>query len=133
LTPMLNVLPSVLDIGYVEFAATGAATDTRNDLQAMGQRARDLINKEVRRISYQLNSLEIASNTTDNYTRRGLFSDERKSVEDDVEYLKKIEQTARDARRRAIELGFDGKAWEPVIADSADLADRAQALLNVGN
>jgi hypothetical protein len=133
LVPMLNVLPSLLDVGYLEFAATGAATQTREDLKNMGVRARELMNSEIRRINYQVNSLDIASNTTENWTRRGLFSDERKRVEEDVTYLKKIEQTARDARRRATELGFDGSVWEPVIADSGDAAERAQALHDVGN
>ena len=84
-------------------------------------------------IGYQLNALEIASNSTQDYTRRRLFSNEQQSVQDSIDYLRKIEQTARNARRRARELGFDGTPWEPVIADAGDLADRAQALLNVGN
>jgi hypothetical protein len=133
LQPMLNVLPSLLDIGYLEFAATGSAAETRNDIQAMGQRARDLINSELRRMQHQINALEVAANSNDNYTRRGLFSDERTMVQEDIDYARKIGQTARDARRRAKELGFDGQAWEPVIADSDDLAERAQALLDVAN
>jgi hypothetical protein len=133
LPPMFNVLPALLDVGYLEFASKGSAADTREDLQNMGRHARELMNSEIRRISHQINALDIASNTTEDYTRRGLFSNERKMVQDNIEYLKKIEQTARDARHRAQELGFDGRVWEPVIADAGDLADRAQAMLDIGN
>ena len=35
------------------------------------------------------------------------------------------------SRRRARELGMDGAAWEPIIADAQELIDNAQALLNV--
>jgi hypothetical protein len=132
LVPMMNVLPSVLDVAYLELASTGAITQTSEDLKAMGSRARDMMSSEVRRLSRQINSMELAANSTDlGYTRRGLNSEERKAVQDVIDYAHQIEQTARDARHRATELGFDGQAWEPIIADSADLADHALALLNL--
>jgi hypothetical protein len=133
LVPMMNVLPSILDLAYLEFAADGSAPQTHNDLKAMGARARELMNGELRRIRYQLDALEAASNSTTDYGRRGLTSDERAMVQNNIEYVTKIGQTARDARRRAQALGYEGAAWEPVIADCDDLVDRAQAMLSVSN
>lgn len=132
LPPMLNVLQPLLDVGYLEYASKGSAEETRAELQSLGMRARELINADLRRIRRETSTLEIAANSAaSDYTRRGLFSQERTQAKETIEYLKKIEQTARDVRRRAIELGFDGSAWEPIIAESADVADRLQALLDV--
>jgi len=131
LTPMMKLLPTLIDIGYLEAAGGGSATETRQDIQAMGTRARELINNELRRLNRQLNAIEIASNTTTDFARRGLYADERATIATGIDYVKQIEQTARDVRRRGAELGFDTKVWEPIIADAADLADRGQALLNI--
>jgi hypothetical protein len=49
-----------------------------------------------------------------------------------VQYLKQIEQTARDVRRLGQTMGLQTAAWEPIASDSADLIDRAQAMLSVG-
>jgi hypothetical protein len=133
LVPMMAVLPSVLDQAYLEFAADGSAPKTHEDLKAMGNRARELMNGELRRVQYHVRALELASNSTSDYERRGLYSNERDSLQQDIDYVTKIGQTARDARRRAQELGYEGAAWEPVIADCDDLIDRARALLSVSN
>jgi len=133
LVPMMNVLPSMLDQAYLEFAADGSAPKTHEDLQAMGSRARELMSGELRRVRYHVSALELASNSTSDYVRRGLYSTERDAVQQDIDYVTKIGQTARDARRRAQELGYDGAAWESVIADCDDLVDRARALLSVSN
>lgn len=99
----------------------------------MGSRARELMSGELRRVRYHVSALELASNSTSDYVRRGLYSTERDAVQQDIDYVTKIGQTARDARRRAQELGYDGAAWESVIADCDDLVDRARALLSVSN
>jgi hypothetical protein len=134
LPPMIDVLPAVLDCGYLEGASSGAAPQTRAALAEMGAHARDLMTAELRRLRYRVDQMEDLANSfiNDDLTRRGLFSNERQELTDDIAYLKQIEQTARDARRRARELGFDGAAWEPIAADAADLADRAQALNDIG-
>jgi tetratricopeptide (TPR) repeat protein len=131
LPPLLDVLPSVMDLGYLEYAANGSAPTARDDLKELGAHARDLMNSELRKLRHQIDVLEDASNSTDNWNRRGLFSNERKWLTDQLPYLRRIEKTARDARSRARELGFDGAAWEPIIADAGDQADRAQAMLDV--
>src|SRR5436190_497403 len=131
LPPLLDVLPAVMDLGYLEYAATGSAPTARDDLKELGARARELMNSELRKLRHQIDVLEDASNSQDNWNRRGLFSNERNWLANQVPYLRKIETTARDARSRARELGFDGAVWEPIIADAGDQADRAQAMLDM--
>ena len=129
LPPMFEVLPKLLDIGFLEYTADGSAPNTRADLQQLGGQARELMNSELRRISQQTRVIENNAGSSWDGNTRGLYSTERDALKNNATYLKQIEQTAREARRRAIELGFDGKAWEPVIADAADLADRTNALV----
>jgi tetratricopeptide (TPR) repeat protein len=132
LKPMTDLLPALLDLGYLEYSGAGKATETREQIKAMGERARELMNEEIKRIRYKAGALSAVAHSQYDGMSRGLHSNERKELRDDVTYLRQIEKTGRDVRRRAIELGFDGKAWEPVIADSGDLADRLEAIVDVG-
>jgi hypothetical protein len=135
LPPMLEVLSPMLDIAALEYAAQGNAADTRQILTDLGTRARGLIGDELRRIDARLNALEDASNsaTTGGFyvSRRGLYSNEAAEVRQAVEYLGQIEKVARDVRQRAQRLGWGAEAWEPIIADTGDLTNRAQAMLNI--
>ncbi len=126
---MIDLLPSMLDLANLDLAIDGSITTTKDDLLKLGARARELMNTELRRVSIRLAVTENAANSWDAGYRRGLLPAERDDLRDTVAYLQRIETTARSARRRAIELGFDGKAWEPIIADAGDLAERARAIL----
>jgi hypothetical protein len=131
LTPMMAVLPSLLDLANLEYASDGSLTKTSPDLVELGARARELMQAELRRISYEMNSLEEASNSTDMLNRRGLTSPQRQSLSETADYVRQIGETARNARQHARDLGFDGAPWEPIIADSDDLADRIHGILSV--
>jgi tetratricopeptide (TPR) repeat protein len=131
LKPMMDLLPAMLDVGYLEYLGAGKATETREQLKAMGDRARELMNEEIKRIRYRAGALGSVAHSQYDGMSRGLHSNERTELRGNVTYLRQIEKTARDIRRRAIELGFDGKAWEPVIADAGDLADRIEAIIDV--
>jgi len=130
LQPMIDLLPSMLDLAHLDMALDGSVTTTKDDLLKLGVRARELMNTELRRVSIRMAVMENAANSWDGGFRRGLNSNERNDLRDTVTYLQRIDSTARTARRRAIELGFDGKAWEPIIADAGDLAERAKAILD---
>ena len=58
LPPLLDVLPAVMDLGYLEYAATGSAPTARDDLKELGARARDLMNSELRKLRHQIDVLE---------------------------------------------------------------------------
>ena len=130
LPPLISLLPKMLDLGYVEYTADGAAPKTREDLMQMGARAREMINSELRRINMRTVAIDNVSHSTWDGNTRGVHSAERDELRGNVTYLKQIDKTARDARRFAMELGFDGKVWEPIIADASDLAERSQAILD---
>lgn len=138
LPPMFDLIPKVLDQGCLEFATEGSAPKARETLVSLGKRARELMTSELSRIRHRVNILQDVSNASegnwnnDYTTRRGLYSNEQKELRESVKYLDQIEKTARDARSRARSLGFQGEAWEPIIADARDLADLAQALLDLG-
>jgi hypothetical protein len=133
---MFEVLKPLLDVAALEYAATGSSDQTRATLAQLGSHARELINAELKRISYRLSALEDASNSVEGtgnlLSRRGLHSNEIDEVKETVQYLKQIEQTARDVRRLGQTMGLQTAAWEPIASDSADLIDRAQAMLSVG-
>lgn len=139
LPPMFEVLQPLLDIATLEFAANGSAIQTRVTLMDLGTHARGLINAELKRIHARLNALEDASNSVTGavgvdvgyVVRRGLYSNEAQEVRETVQYLAQIDKTARDVRTRAQKLGLQAEAWEPIIADTADLTDRATAMLNI--
>src|SRR5205085_2109169 len=52
LPPMIDLLPSLLDQAYLEYAANGSIESSRGDLQSMGQHARELMNSELRRLRH---------------------------------------------------------------------------------
>lgn len=139
LPPMFEVLQPLLDIAVLEFAANGSAVQTRVTLMDLGTHARGLINAELKRIDARLNALGDASNSVTGavgvdvgyVVRRGLYSNEAQEVRETVQYLGQIDKTARDVRTRAQKLGLQADAWEPIIADTADLVDRANAMLNI--
>lgn len=137
LPPMFEVLDPLLDITALEYAANGNAIQTRVTLMDLGTSARNLINDELKRLSTRLNALDDAASSivggvgTGFVGRRGLYSNEAAEVREMIPYLGQIEKTARDVRVRAQKLGFQAEAWEPIVADTADMIDRAQAMLNI--
>jgi predicted TIM-barrel fold metal-dependent hydrolase len=133
LPPMIELLPTMHDISALEFASTGKFDQTHERMAAMGKHARTLMQTEIRRTQKRIAVLEDlanSNNSTYNAERRGLFSTEQNELKNMIQYLQQIERTARDARSRARSLGFDGAAWEPIIADAGDAANYAQAVLN---
>ena len=76
----------------------------------MGQRARELMNAEIKRIGYQLNALEIASNSTQDYTRRGLSPTSSRVCRIRLTTCGKLNRPRAMPGARAHELGFDADA-----------------------
>jgi hypothetical protein len=138
LQPMIDLLPAMLDLDALECTATGAPGQTRKQLMAMGQRARELMNREIRRAGLRLDELVSLSESNwrgANYTvtgqtvRRNFTTPQLNEMQTMLAYIKQIDSTARQARQFAREMGLDGKPWEPVIADADDLIDRFNAVL----
>lgn len=131
LVPTMKILPTVLDIAYLEYATSGSAENTHTELKALGEHARSLMGAELSRIRHQTERAEDISNSPSNNGRRGLTSTERDELRKSIDYVTQISHTAREARRRAIDLGFDGAPWESIIADADDLLERQQGVLAI--
>jgi hypothetical protein len=138
LPPMADVLPSVLDLAAVEYAAEGSAEDAKAILTDLGTHARQLMSNEIRRLDDRVGELHATANSFDLVTRggviepRGLTSPERKELQDALVYLGKIEKSARDAQGRAKELGFTGEKWDAVVVQADDAAENASRVLAGG-
>jgi hypothetical protein len=135
---MVDVLPSLLDLAAVEYAAKGSAEDAKAVLSALGGHARQLMSNEVRRVDDRVGDLHSTATSFELVTQggviepRGLTSPERKEVQDALAYLSQIERTARDVQRRAKELGFTGEKWDSIIFDAGDAAETASRILAGG-
>jgi hypothetical protein len=132
LRPALELFPAVLDLASIEFASKGSIEDTRADVAAMGEHARNMMRAEIGRSQRRINGLGDLAYSTEEGDRRGLQSNELKELQPMVEELRRIEKTARDVRRRAQELGTPDPAWEQIAADAADLADAAERIAESG-
>jgi hypothetical protein len=63
LPPMADVLPDLLDLAALEFAAKGSAEDARAMLTELGAHARRLMSDEVRRVDYRVGDLHSTANS----------------------------------------------------------------------
>ncbi len=133
LPPMFALLPQLFDLGSLEYMSKGAATGTTEILQSFGQHARDLINSELKRLTIRIHHTgDMADslagsggNWNGSIGRRGLTTNERKALDEDIKYMQQIERTAHQARNAARQLGFTGEKWDSIIQTSAELIDRA--------
>jgi hypothetical protein len=138
-TPLFEVLPSVLDLGSLEYVSRGSAPEAKQLLADLGTQALRLGNEEVSRRRRRVDQLDDLAGSPARFdpagggatARRGLRADEERELDDAIAGLRSIEQTARKVRVGARRLGASGDRWEPLIADAADLADRGRALRDV--
>lgn len=135
LQPSQEVLPSLLDLAAMEYLANGSAPNTKETLATLGAHARELMSAEIKRVQARVAQMSHLANSItgddDGFGRRGLQIPEQRELRNDVAYLRQIQSTAQKARARARELGFDGSAWEPIIADAADAADQGDGILTL--
>jgi hypothetical protein len=134
LAPMVDLLPALSDLYALECAATGTSEHALPMGQAMGARARDLINAELARLGDAVARLEDQANEPTGsgpggrwYSRRGLTSIEQGQLKDDAQYLDKIRQVAQQGRLLNRRFGGTGEIWDGIISESTDLRDRAAA------
>jgi hypothetical protein len=134
LKPIIAVVEPILDLRALEYIATGQATETGSLAQRVGERARDLISRELGRLNDQVNQYErIANQIQDDggrgVTRRGLISTQRKDLRDLIGYLGQIRETAERARQLARIHGGPVDAWERVVQDTTAIQRHAADVL----
>jgi hypothetical protein len=136
LPPLEKVFRDLLDLGAVEFAARGEIAVSKAYIERLGERALELVDREIRRLSLraaELRSLgnDIVITGRDEISRRGYHTNDQRELESLREYARKIESLARDARTAAREIGFTGEKWNNTYGNAAELVDRIDAMLGL--
>ncbi|MGB7160304.1 MAG: hypothetical protein WBD40_19710, partial [Tepidisphaeraceae bacterium] len=130
LEPILKVVQPILTLRALEFVATGQGTETASLAQPIGERARDLIDAELRRIDNRTRQLQtLANQIPDDGTRRGLFSKDRNELRGSVAYLERILETSKQAEHLAQLSGGTPEKWAQTIADTQNVLQHATNVL----
>jgi hypothetical protein len=150
LSPMMPLVPRLLDVYALELTATAGSADRAKALgQPLGEHARELMARELEARDREISKYaELANQLVDvpvvhrhggggtrwwgNYgvTRRGLVSDERDRLYDLIDYLDKIEQTARKGEAIARTVDGNVQAWEQITAQADRVKQHAQETID---
>jgi hypothetical protein len=146
LTPIMNFFPKIQDMHALEITSGGSDEKTQPILLAMGERARELINQELRNLASTIdtvqsraNQMVVSGNSTVTVngepwwladTRIGLSPEDRDGLRGSLNYINQIITVSEQARQAAQSFGRDGKIWDQVIADGQEVLRRAQNVLN---
>jgi len=133
LTLMIKLIPDMINMYALEYAAKDSAHESEATLQSMGARARELMGPELKSLSARVSQIQYAATdmvwVNGIMTQAGLTPPQRQDLNDIGKYVQQIEATARDARTMAHRLGAPGEHWEDIIADSAELLNAIDTLL----
>jgi hypothetical protein len=134
LPPMLDLVPTLGDMYVLETAAEGEPKKTTEILKSFGLHARALMGKELAREDRRIDQLSALANSlvgTDwgsgsSIDRRGLWTPERRELQDIMDYVQKIQKAALRGRQIAISFGFTGENWDGIIAEAGGVLDKGQ-------
>jgi hypothetical protein len=149
LNPAIALVPKLLELAAIEFAATGEYERLRPLGKEVGDHARTLISNELAAQDQKITAIENMANQlidTGGYrghgtrgrrggwwnsdvTRRGLVSDERESLYQLVEYLQKVEDTTRRGLSVAKAVNGETPAWEALVQEAERVKNHAQYVL----
>lgn len=139
LVPIQNALPKLADLYAVELTASGKAARIRPVLEAIGERARTLIERDLDLREQTIAALDRRANEPvdtpaggwwwGGYARRGLNTYDRRELRGLIDYLQRIEGTTRLGRELATYFDGDSKPWEPLIIRAVKAVSRAQDVL----
>ena len=133
LTPMIQLIPQMMDLYALEWAASGSAQESEATLKSMGARAREMIGPELKRLNARVSDIQFSASdmvwVNGIMTQAGLTPPQRQDLNDIGQYVQQIESTARDARTMAHRLGVPSEHWEDIISDSVELLNNVDTLL----
>jgi hypothetical protein len=134
LNPAIALVPKMLDLAGVDFAATGKCERIEPIAKEVGARARELIQNELTAQEQKISAIErMADQLIDTggvagrgtrrgggwwnggVTRRGLVSNEREDLYQLVEYLQKVEDTAKRGQSVAHAVKGETAAWDALV------------------
>jgi hypothetical protein len=149
LNPAIALVPKLLELASVEYAATGKYERVQPIAKNVGVHARALIGNELAAQDQKITAIENMANQlldTGGYrgggrggrrggwwnsdvTRRGLVSDERESLYQLAEYLQKVEDTARRGLSVAQAVNGETADWQTVVSEAERVKNHAQYVL----
>jgi hypothetical protein len=143
LVPIMDALPRFYDLYALERTATGGDGETRPILRSVGEHARTLIDHELALMDQKVADVEKRADQQigapygggnawwwAGSTRRGLWTDDRNELRDNIDYLTKIADTARMGPQIAVSFDGDPKLWDPLIQRSVEILQPAQRVLD---
>lgn len=150
LQPAIALVPKLLDLSAIEYAATGKYERVRPIGKQVGEHARDLIENELKMQDQHITATESMANQlidTGGYvgrgtrrggggwwnsgvTRRGLVSDERENLYQLIEYLEKVEDTAKRGQTVAKAVDGDVAMWDTLVDHAQQVKVHAQSVLD---
>jgi hypothetical protein len=142
LVPIFDVLPRLADLYAVERTATGGDVKLRPILEAIGQRARTLIERELDLREQSIIALESRANQRIDApavagrwwwggdTRRGLYTPDRRELRDLIDYVQRVEEAAKLGQELAVSFDADAKLWDPLITRASKAVRYAQDVLD---
>lgn len=136
LPPIYELLTGLGDMAAVELASTGTLEQTGPLLQALGERARSLIARELRQLDRRVETTlsragEVEVLVGPNIGRRGLHTQDREQLQQLVPYLEQIAAAAREGRGVADRFGNQQvvEQWEDLVLEADEMAARVEAAL----
>ena len=139
LVPIRDALPKLADLYAIERTATGSDSKLRPILEAIGNRTRTLLDQDLDLREQSIASVEHRSNALvdapvggwwwGGYARHGLSSNDRGKLRDLIDYLQRVEETARLGRQLAAAFDADATPWDPFIARASKAIRHAQDVL----
>jgi hypothetical protein len=142
LVPIRDVLPKLADFYAVERTAIGGDAQLRPILETIGQRARALIDRELDLREPTIAAVERRANQRVDVpaapggwwwggsVRRGLHTDDRRELRDLIDYLRRVEETARLGQQLATSFDSDATVWDPLITRALSAVRHAQDVLD---
>ena len=142
LVPVRDVLARLVDLYAVERTATGGDTQMRPILEAIGQRARTLIDRELEVREQTIAAFEGRANQRleapafagrwwwGGDVRRGLYTTDRRELRDLIDYLRRIDETTKLGRQLATSFDADATVWDPLVARASKAIGHAQDVLD---
>jgi len=149
LNPAIALVPKMLDLAGVDYAATGKCERVQSIAKEVGVHARELIQSELKAQDQKITAIENMANQlidtggyagrgthrgrggwNNDVTRRGLVSDEREDLYQLVEYLQKVEDTTKRGQAVAKAVNGETAAWDALVEQAGLVKNHAQYVLD---
>jgi len=140
LIPIIKLQPQLEEAYALETTATGKDEQLEPLLKEIGEHSCELMSRELQGMlerSGQIRTLADKQYDTGMITvwgtsvvdRRGLNSKERQELRDMIDYARRIGDAAVNSQKTSVQLGADGKNWDPVLRLGEKVVREAQNVL----